>query len=267
VNETVRTIVPNALTTWPRPYYEESGGRPFLFYGVYGTFCDVPTVDSQEYRTLGIHPGLELSLYGREQYPEVLAGFQEGYLWDQLVSQDPTLARKVAGSDECLVLRGELDDRGDLNYLRDSVGLLTYLLDHGGVCVYDPQMFRWWEPGVWRRHVFEPNGSVPRHHVVILTSNEDESVSRTEPLTWFHTRGMRKFGRPDLSVHGVPPCYREAIIDLIERFIEFQAFGGIIAEGLEIRMRSLPSGMICHHGGDPEDPDFNNVHVEVTPPG
>jgi hypothetical protein len=95
-------------------------------------------VDSQEYRTLGIHPSLELNLYGRDKYPEVLAGFQEGYLWDELVAQDPTSARKVSESDQCLILRGELDDPGDLNYLRDSVGLLTCLLDHGGVCIYDP---------------------------------------------------------------------------------------------------------------------------------
>jgi hypothetical protein len=78
---------------------------------------------------------------------------------------------------------------------------------------------------------------------------------------------MRKFGRPDLSSHNVPTRYREAVIDLIERFIEFQALGGVIAEGQEISMKRLPSGMTCRHGGDLDDPDFNNVHVEITPPG
>ncbi len=38
---------------------------------------------------------------------------------------------------------------------------------------------------------------MPRQHVVILTSEECSGDGR--PLTWFHTRGMRKFGRPDLS--------------------------------------------------------------------
>jgi hypothetical protein len=258
--------MPGGLERWPRPYYERPGGRPFLFYVVFGEFDTHPEIDSQEYQTLGVHPGLELSLYNREKYPEVLSGFQVGYLWDELVDQDPALARSVAESDQCLILRGELEDRGDLDYLRDSVGLLTFLLDHGGICVYDPQMFRWWEPAAWRRQTFEPGGPVPRHHVVVLTSDEDESGAPAEPLTWLHTRGLRKFGRPDLSVHDVPPHYHEAIIDLFERFIEFQAVGGIIAEGQEIRMRSLPSGMICRHRGDLDDPDFNNVHVEITPP-
>jgi hypothetical protein len=102
--------------------------------------------------------------------------------------------------------------------------------------------------------------------VIILTSDEDESGNGSNPLTWFHTRGLRKFGRPDLSVHDVPARHHGAVIELIQRFIEVQAFGGTIAEGQEITMRSLPPGMTCHHGGDLDDPDFNNVHVEITPP-
>jgi hypothetical protein len=260
------TTMPEHLTAWPRPYYEQPGGRPFLFYVIFGEFDPEQDVESQRYRTLGVHPGLELGLYNREEYADILSGFQTGYLWDEVVAQDPALARRVAGSGQCLILRGELEDRGDLDYLRDSVGLLTFFLDHGGVCVYDPQMFQWWEPGAWRRQMFEPGGPLPSQHVVILSSDEDESGVPAEPLTWFHTRGLRKFGRPDLSVHDVPPRYHEAVIDLFGRFIEFQALGGIIVEDMEIRMRSLPAGMICHLGGDLDDPDFNNVHAEITPP-
>ncbi len=254
------------LADWARPHYRDPGGRPFLFYVVYGMFHTPLRIDAQKYRTIGIPLGLGLSHYDRAKYPDVLARFQEGYLWDELLVHNSILARGVSDSDECLILRGEIDDRSDLNYLRDSVGLLTYFLDHGGVCVYDPQMFRWWEPVAWRRHIFEPGGPVPREHVVILTSDEDKSGSRAEPLTWFHTRGMRKFGRPDLSVHGVPLEHHEAVIDLLERFIELGAFGGVIAEGQKIRMRSLPPGMTCHHKGDLDDPDFNNVHVEIVLP-
>jgi hypothetical protein len=251
---------------WPRPHYERPGGRPLLFYVVHGRFDNISKIDSRVYRTLGVHRGLELQRYARDEFSEYLAGFEEGYPWEELVADDPELAQRVVESRECLILRGELEDRDDLNYLRDSVGLLTHLIDSGGVCVYDPQMFRWWQPTDWKRQVFKPGGPVPRQHVVILTSVEGESGSRSENLAWYHTRGLRKFGRPDLSVHDVAPRYHEAIIDLIERFIEFQAFGGTIAEGQEIRMKSLPSGMTCHHRGDLDDLDFNNVHVEITPP-
>lgn len=204
---------------------------------------------------------MDLSHYDKQQHADVLTGFQEGYLWEELKKRNPKLAGQVAGASECLILRGEIDDGPTLNYLRDAVGLLTFLLDNGGIAVYDPLMFHWWEPDEWRERIFDPAGAVPRHHVVILTS-EESSPGRT----WFHTRGLRKFGRPELSVHNVPAQHHEGVIDLCNRFIEFQAFGGLIEEGQEIRMKSLPEGMMCRHGGDLDDPDFNNVHVEITWP-
>ena len=252
------------LTDWARPHYSAPGGRPFVFYIVYGVFGTLPRIDVQQYRTLGVYPGLRLDQFNRNggYFPP----FEEGYLWDTLLMENPLLARSVSSSNQCLILRGEIDDQGDLNYLRDSIGLLTYLLDHGGICIYDPQMIGWWEPAAWRQNIFEPASPVPRHHVVILTSEENERESHAEDLLWFHTRGMRKFGRPDLSLHKVPTRHHEAVIDMFERFIELQAFGGLISEGQEIHMKSLPSGMTCHHQGELDDPEFNNVHVEVTTP-
>jgi hypothetical protein len=141
--------------------------------------------------------------------------------------------------------------------LRNVIGLVAWCLDHGGVAVFDPQMFKWWSPAEWKKWIFKPAAPVPTHHLMILTSEDENGTG------WFHTRGMRKFGRPDLSVHGVTADLREAVIDLFNRFIEYQAFGGLIAEGQEINMRSLPPGMICTHQGDVDDADFNNVHVEI----
>jgi hypothetical protein len=121
-------------------------------------------------------------------------------------------------------------------------------------------MFKWWSAHEWREHAFEPAGAVPRHHVVILVSDEPDERSR-----WYHTRGMLKFGRPDLSVHGVVPELEPAVKDLCERFIEMQAFGAVIPEGQEVRMNGLPPGWRCRHGGDLDDPEFNNRHVEIGP--
>jgi hypothetical protein len=249
----------NSLTDWPRQFYQGPGGQPFLFYVVFGAFSQMPALSRQEYQSNGVYPGLQLSHYDRGKHADVLDGFCQGYVWDELKRHKPGLAKAVRAASECLALRGELEDQGDLNYLRDSVGLITFLLDQG-VVVYDPQMFHWWEREEWKDRLFRPGGAVPRHHVVILTSEEPEDAS----LTWFHTRGMRKFGRPDLSVHRVPPKYGDVVIDLCNRFIEFQAFGGNIEEGQEIRMKTLPKGMICRHAGDLDDRDFNNIHVEIA---
>jgi hypothetical protein len=109
-----------------------------------------------------------------------------------------------------------------------------------------------------RDRAFAPPAPVPHRHIVILVS---EDRRETE---WIHTRGLRKFGRPDLSIHQVPAAWKPGVIDLCERFIEFQAFGAVVPEGQPIRMRSLPPGMRCRHAGHVEDPDFNNRHIEIT---
>ena len=102
----------------------------------------------------------------------------------------------------------------------------------------------------------------PDRHTAILVSEDEGGTS------WYRTRGMRKFGRPDLSC----PRRRSEVRgrrdgQLIERFVEHQALGGVIAEGESIRMQALPPGGVCRHGGSLDDPDFNNVHVKIVWPG
>ena len=246
------------LESWDRRHYAPGGGDAWLFYVVHGRVDTTAPLFALKYRSEGIPDGLEVMGYGPQSNPEVPGSFREGYLWEQLRSGNPALANAIATQDSCIILTGTFSDPADLNYLRDTVGLITHLLDHGGVAVYDPQMFQWWSPDEWREKIFNPAGPVPRHHVVILVS---EDTGSTE---WIHTRGLRKFGRPDLSVPGVPESLKDAIIDLCNRFIELQAFGGIIPEGQEIRMRTLPGGLVCRHEGDLDDPDFNNIHVRIA---
>ncbi len=252
--------MPPPLTHWPRPHFRRGGGDPFLFYVVYGSLPSDPTISRGKYRCDGIPDGIDLIAYGPSSNPEAVDSFRHGYLWEEFNRKTPDLAAAVKRQTGCLVIRGSITDPSDLNYFRDVVGLVTWLLDSGGVALYDPQMFKWWEPSDWRTEVFDSATASPGHHVTILVSEDD---GQTE---WFHTRGMRKFGRPDLSVRRVSQEFRDTIIDLCNRFIEYQALGGVIAEGEEIRMRSVPAGMICSHQGDFDDPDFNNVHVEILWP-
>lgn len=247
------------LPDWPRDHYARAGGNPLLFYVVFGEFVELPALSSSKYRSHGTSEGLELAHYGPDRKPDILRDAKDNYVWKEMKRLKPALAKAVEKAPECFILRAELDDRGTLNYFRDAIGLLTFLLDHGGISIHDAFMFKWWEPDEWRADVFEPAAPFPGQHVVLLTSPESDP-SRT----WFHTRGLRKFGRPELSIHNVPADLHEGIIDMCNRFIQFQAMGGIIEEGQEIRMRSLPEGMICHHQGNLDDPDFNNVHVDIS---
>ena len=249
------------LNDWPRPAYRANGGDPFLFYVVYGPVDPSASLSRKTYRSNGFPDGIDVMHYDAAQQADVVSGFRENFLWDRFVERELELSARVAAATECVILRGTPADAGNLNYLRDTVGLITHYLDHGGLCVYDPQMFQWWTPDLWRERLFAPDGPVPRHHVIILTSAEDDAK-----LTWFHTRGMRKFGRPDLSVRNVPETYHERAAQLCNRLIEHQAFGATIPDGQRIDMPGLPDGMTCHPLGDLDDPDFNNVHIEIRWP-
>ena len=77
---------------------------------------------------------------------------------------------------------------------------------------------------------------------------------------------MLKFGRPDLSVRNVPPESRDVAAKMINRFITIQAYGEIVKEGQAVNMEDLPTGMVCTHRGSLDDPDFNNVHIEIIWP-
>lgn len=244
------------LPDWPRPYYQAGGGRPFLCFVVFGGRSEL-VLSRSRHRCAGVPEHLETSNYHAAEHRNVLNTFRSGYAWDQLCMQDPALAAMVEIQEHCTAVRGECIGDADLNYFRDAIGMVTALLDQGGVAVFDPQTFTWWSAEDWRARIFAPAAPEPSHQVVILCSEQDDG------RRWYHTRGLRKYGRPDLSLRDVPGEHEDAVIDLFNRFIQYQALGAIIDEQREIRLQSLPSGMRCTHGGDLDDPDFNNVHVEI----
>lgn len=252
------------LETWQREHYAPGGGAPFLFYVIYGDIDPSQPLSRSKYRTNGAPEGLEVMSYTTNEENDVPGSFREGYLWDELIAKDPPFADQVAKCDQCFVFRGTPRDDTTLDYLRDTIGFITYLLDNGGVAVYDPLMFRWWRPAEWKTEIFEPAAPVPTKHTVILVS-EEEDVS----LKWYHTRGMRKFGRPDISVPNVSSNWQRGVVDLCNRLITIQALGHVVADEEKIWMEALPEGGILRHAGDLDDlddPDFNNVHIKAIWP-
>lgn len=243
------------LPDWKRDHYERGEGRALIFYVIYGEFTNDVAIPGPKYRTAGLPEGFSLRKLDHKQrvpLPFTDEDFAKGL-------DNPALLDRVRQAPECLQLYGDIPDPANLNYLRDSVGLVTFVLDHGGFAVCDPQQLELYDGDQWRRTVFDGGATNLSKHVKILYSDEPNG-------RWYHTRGLRKFARPDISVRGVPRDYANAAIDLCNRFIRLQQLGGQIAEGQEIRMPSLPGGLVSHHAGSLDDPDFNNVHVLIKWP-
>ena len=249
------------MTAWPRPYWRDSGAQAFVQWFVFGDFEPELHVDAPRYRTRGTPAGVEVARYVHDAIRGWNGSPLGGSMGALFEGEDATLFTRAGRAPECLMLRGHLADPRDLDYLRDLVGTVMALVDLGGVAVVDPQMLSLFGPVEWSNRFFSGGAFVARNHVAILSHDEQDPSRRH-----VHTRGMRKFARPDISIRNVPAQLAAHAGQLAERFVEFQALGGIVEEGREIAVEGLPQTMHARHGGTLEDPRFANVHFEIRWP-
>jgi len=246
----------DALPAWHRPRFQSGGGNAVLLYALYGRFsAEARRMDPAEFRTAGLPPEMEIRKVARNTNDPL--PFLGGDFTKILLEDKPELFESASKAEQCLILKGEFRDPKDLNYLRDTVGMISWFFDHGAEAAFDPQRLRLYDPVEWSEEMFVPSPPKLAAHIVILSSSEEDGTR------WLHTRGMRKFGRPDISIHRVTKEQQDGAIELINRLILLQAEGGLVPEGQSIRMASLPPGLTCHHGGHLDDPDFNNTHIEI----
>ncbi|MCW7753488.1 hypothetical protein OOT00_05740 [Desulfobotulus sp. H1] len=242
---------------WNRRYFLPSKEKAFSFFVLFGEFENGASISASKYNFTEVPDNTDIAKYHDGASPEYRDGFRSGYLWNEICRMDSKLAKAIKKASSCMVIRTEIKDQETLDYLRNIVGLVTYFLDNGGVCVYEPQRFKWWSPTEWRESVFFPKEAKPFQHTTILVSSQENGKK------WYRTRGLRLFARPDISVHDVSEEHARAVHEMINRFIEFQALGGVIENGKKIKIEGLPESMWCEVKGNEEDPDFNNKHVEV----
>lgn len=243
--------------TWSRERYSPSNQQIFAYFVVFGDFSDEVSISASKYNFTELPANTDIVKYHDGAGAEFRDQYKTGYLWDRLCQEIPELADAIDNSPACMVIQTEIEDQLTLDYLRNLIGLVTYFLDDGGVCVFEPLNFKWWSKDEWSKKIFQPKEPKIYRHVQILSSDQDDDNS------WLHTRGMRLFGRPDISIHDVPEKHFDIVCEMINRFIELQALGGIVEDGQSINMEGLPEGMWCENKGDLDDPDFNNVHLEI----
>ena len=244
---------------WPRPQWRDGGDDAFLLWFVFGDFDPDLRIDAQKYRTRGLPAGVEAVRYSNralerwDGYP--LAGTLGRLLWDE----DARLFERAKSAGECWMLRGALHDPPDLDVLRDVTGSIAALCDGGGGAVVDPQILSMFDAAEWRRRYFARDAFVARDHVLILCDEDEQRAGRVR----VHTRGLRKFARPDLDVRNVPPDAANIAGELAARFVEFQCAGGLVADGYAIEVDGVPDGLVARLVGTLDDPAFNNRHLAL----
>ena len=77
---------------------------------------------------------------------------------------------------------------------------------------------------------------------------------------------MRKFARPDISIRRVPRTEVQRAGAIAAQLVELQARGMRFGDGSVIDAEGVPGGLKLTRGGSLEDPEFNNLHLELVWP-
>ncbi|HET6553813.1 MAG TPA: hypothetical protein VFG49_09770 [Dyella sp.] len=245
---------------WQRPHWQPNDEEVLLQFYVFGKF-EPGRAPSTDYGSEGLPEGVELTSHHHgalrqwEGYP------LRGSIGRMFKEDAPEAYRLALDAPEVLVVRGRLPDSGDTGYLRDTLGVLAALLDVGGTAILDPQILTLFDADSWRRRYVVRDGAPIRNHLLILC-DEDEAQGRQ----WIHTRGMRKFGRPDISIRNVPEGDIDRAGLLCERLVELEALGAHFIDGQPLDAEGLHGGLAARLGGGEEDADFNNTFAEFRWP-
>jgi len=246
---------------WPRPYWQPSDEQAVLLFFVFGAFPEDLAIPAVRYGSPGLPEGVEL-----QRVQNAVLAKWEGYplsgaLGELLREDNPDAYEAARSAPHVIAIRGRFPDKSTLDYLRDTLGVVAALTDVGGKAVVDPQILTLFDAAGWREHYLVPGGAPPRHHVLILCSPEE-----AKGRSWIRTRGMRKFGRPDVSLTNVPDREIDRAGALAESFVELGALGAQFDPEQRIEVDGVAGGLAVTLSGDEEDPRFNNTHAAMRWP-
>jgi hypothetical protein len=248
--------------SWPRTQWKDSGDPAFLLWFVFGDFPADFQIDSERYRTRGTPAGVEIVRYRNRELVKWDGYPLAGTLGNLLYGENSKLFERAKRSADCIMLRGSVADSSDLDALRDLVGTINALTDLGAVAIVDPQTLSMFSAKEWRQRFLGDDVFVVRDHVLILCTEDERNAGRVH----VHTRGLRKFARPDVSIRNVLPNAAEIAGQLADHFVTFQADGGIVDDGYAIETQGAPANMTVRHAGALDDDAFNNRHLALRWP-
>jgi len=242
---------------WQRPHWQPSNEEIVLQFYVFGKFQPgrAPSID---YGSEGLPEGVELTSHQHAALRQWEGYPLKGGVGRMFKEDAPEAYKAALDAPEVLVVRGRLPDSSDTGYLRDVMGVLAALLDVGGTAILDPQTLNLFDAEGWRQQYLVRDGAPIRHHLLILC-DADEASGRY----WIHTRGLRKFGRPDVSIRNVPEAEASRAGVLCQLLAEMEAQGAHFSDGQPLEVDGAQGDLVARLGGGYEDPDFNNTFVEL----
>jgi len=257
--------------------------QQLFYFVIFGNIEEsLPPFESNRYRTSGVPDGIELEFVSRDESLNVWEQFQIGPAWDAFRSSNPVLEQAMLQCPSCVIVRGQIPDGDTLEPLASTIGVITSLLDAGGIAVCDVLTASWFDTLDWKLSVFEPGMEGLAKLVVVNLERLDRNLPETGEL-WVYTRGMRRFARPDVSFTKLPAN----MTDLGKKLVEYLAYsmidGAVIPNGKELFFRNTENDSVavehltaydpdyskgirvrCELSGGLDDPHFFNFYLNLT---
>jgi hypothetical protein len=261
------------LPDWPRPNHDPlavaaTGAPAELFYLVVGPPPPQPLQVSRRRHHLDrIETALTVTTHHRAEDPPWFDAWFHGPLGREIdgLFIDPDAVR---AAQTLTVVRGQFPaDAPDLNYLRNTLGVVSAIADTpGAVAVFDALAVNWWRLGDWREAFVDRSEFRIADHVFIAVTDDP----RHHPGLWTHTRGMTKFGRPDLQIRHLPGEYRtsnpaiRASGSVLNGIATYLAHGATIRDGQSMYLPDTDATITFLHHDDPDTrKHFNNTSIEI----
>lgn len=242
---------------YERPYYEDLNYPPLLYYVIFGVTGEDMSVSRERHHVDAIPEGLDCISYNREEHDEYMSSMLDGVLGEMLDEGNHDLYETVKNTDKWVVLRGEMKQDADLNYMRNVIGMIQATLESGALGVLDLQTFSLFSPQEWTDKIFSQEFDPYKHVVILASVAEDDSL-------WLHTRGMRKFGRPDISMEHVDQKQIEDAAQVIDQLIYYGVLGAFFSRHTKVHTHN---GLSCvvkpQFVDDFDNPDFNNSYFRI----
>jgi len=241
-----------------RAYYEDINYHPYIFYVVFEVRHEKLEISTERHHVDELPEGIDIALFNRYENGEYMDSLLGGTLGYLLNESSPSLFSRVHASEKWAVIRGEVKNDSTLDYMRNVIGLVQAFVETGALGVLDLQTFTLLSSEEWTETIFKKEFN-PYSHFTIITSEMDDGT------VWVHTRGMRKFGRPDVSIVGVQKVDVNDAMQVAKQVLYYGCLGVFFSKATKLHTHVGKSFHIFpRYVDDRENDDFNNAYYEIA---
>lgn len=250
--------------SWLRSHWKPSDRTAKLFYVVLG----VPQegglqVSRARHRVTQHEPEIEITTHQRSGNEDWFNGWFDfpGGRFSEVFGEKAPLVRST---EHLTVVQADFTDRDNLDYLRNTIGMVSAIVDNFALGVFDMYRASWMTAEEWTRKFIDRDAFRVKDHIAIAVTEDD----RFQPGLWLHTRGMIKFARPELQVRHVPQqdAAVQTAAEVLERIAGYLAAGAAIRHGEQMTIRN-PEGKLTFletpDDSESDEPHFCNASLEI----